>query len=50
MGSEEDVTRFTALWIADAERRAQQISAKIFKGRIQLLPLPERDEEIQEPS
>jgi hypothetical protein len=44
MGSQEDVARFTALWITDAERRAQQIAAKLFHGRVQLLPLPESDE------
>ena len=41
MGSEEDVTRFTALWIADSERRAHRINAIAFDNRLQLLPLPE---------
>ena len=41
MGETDDVTRFAALWIADSERRAHRINEKVFKGRLQLLPLPE---------
>ena len=41
MGTEEDVTRFTALWIQDSERRAHRINVVAFDGRLQLLPLPE---------
>jgi hypothetical protein len=41
MGGKEDVTRFTALWIADSERRAHRINQIAFDGRLQLLPLPE---------
>ena len=41
MGTADDVTRFTALWIADSERRAHRINAIAFDNRLQLLPLPE---------
>jgi hypothetical protein len=46
MGGEDDVTRFIALWIADSERRAHRINDKLFQGRLQLLPLPEGNDEI----
>jgi len=41
MGDPEDVARFTALWIADSERRAHRINEVAFFSKLQLLPLPE---------
>jgi len=41
MGPQEEVVRFTALWIEDSERRAHRINQVAFDGRLQLLPLPE---------
>lgn len=41
IGTEEDVTRFIALWVTDAEKRAHRINDGLFAGRLQLLPLPE---------
>ena len=46
VGEEEDVTRFIALWVADAERRAHRINGVAFEGRLQLLPLPEESNEV----
>lgn len=46
LGSQDDAERFTALWIADAEARAHRINAKLFKNRIQLLPIPEGESEV----
>lgn len=48
MGEREDVARFTALWITDSERRAHRINQVAFDGKLQLLPLPEGDHEVQE--
>jgi len=48
MGNRDDVARFTALWMTDSERRAHRINQVAFEGRLQLLPLPEVDVEIQE--
>jgi hypothetical protein len=44
MGDEEDVARFTALWIKDSERRAHRIVEKL-NIPVQLLPLPEETDE-----
>ena len=38
MGDQEDVERFTALWITDCEKRAHKVAAIT---KVQLLPLPE---------
>lgn len=46
LGSADDVSRFTALWVADSERRAHRINERLFRGRLTLLPLPEVDVEI----
>ena len=43
MGTQEDVTRFTALWIRDSENRAHKINERIFHNKLLLLPLPEVD-------
>lgn len=49
IGTEEDVTRFIALWIADSEHRAHRINTKLFRDRLTLLPLPEdNDGEVQD--
>lgn len=48
LGEKADVQRFTDLLAADFNMRAQRCATKIFKGRIQLLPveaeIPEDDE------
>lgn len=46
MGTVDDVTRFTALWVSDSERRAHRINAVAFDGRLTLLPLPETTVEV----
>lgn len=43
-GEEEDVARFVALWIADAEARAHKIVFRL-KIPVILLPLPEATDE-----
>lgn len=45
VGTEDDVARFTALWIADSEKRAHQI-ANTFGGLVRVLPLPEDDAQV----
>lgn len=44
MGEDEDVERFTALWVIDSERRAHRIVEKLGIP-VQLLPLPEETDE-----
>lgn len=51
MGYQDDVLEFISLWVSKSEALAQLMASRgMFDGKIQLLPIPEDDAEVQKPS